>query len=76
MFFIVSYCISYFVAKHSGFLYFILSPHSKDFSLLLSCFVFCKDTSVRSVELFASSDVLGFKDTNWLCSKHLYLVKL
>ena len=33
--------------------YFIFNPHSKEVSLLLSyCFVLCKDTSVRSVELF------------------------
>lgn len=40
---------------HSKFLCFILSPHSEDGSLLLSCsFVLHKDTGVRSVEHLAS----------------------
>lgn len=49
------------------FFYFILSPHSKDFSLLLAySSVFCKDTSVRSVRRLASLCSLGFRAIDWL----------
>lgn len=64
MFFMISYCTVTLVLNCLlvlGF-YFIFSPHSKDFSLVLSySFVLCKDTSVRSVELLASSRCFGIQ---------------